>query len=629
MNQNHDAENRQACPPPADCPGAVPACHPAGDKIAGRPPVSPPPQTPPASSGAGPAASQTAPFLPTQSPPSARPSSVPAQPLQTAGAAAYAAPGGRQFSPADISRGDAGGALPLREKYQFKLGQSLFALLFLLLGYLFIRWIFFGRGALDAFLFCLAFYPCLIGYFAVSGVKLRPGQVGFTLFLLLFSLHYLLYGGGFLTFFTSLFLVCASLYLIGCIGGGEKLFAAPAFFTRLARHIFVAPFTCFGALFAAIAKLFAQKGGAKKGVGIFVGLVIALPLSLILIALLSSADAGFARMSEQFFASLGDQLPFHLFQLFLGVLSALFLFGAFAASLRQRREKTPPAPEEGRTIAVPVELICAALTPVLLLYILFFVSQSAYFLAAFGGQLPADMSFAEYARRGFFELCAVAAINALLLFAATVLTKNIGKTARYVRDAYRVILIVFTLILVACAISKLYLYIRAYGLTLTRVYAAWFLVLLSIFFLITLVQVFWTRLKLVKALAVSFLTLFLILCLGSPDYLVAQYNVSAYESGLLAEMDVGALYGLSDEAVEPAARLLDDKDPLVAGQAQDYLTEKAIDYLQTDQGAMSWHLAGARAKAALDEAGIWARAKNELALRQAADTYVENYGYDW
>ena len=28
-------------------------------------------------------------------------------------------------------------------------------------------------------------------------------------------------------------------------------------------------------------------------------------------------------------------------------------------------------------------------------------------------------------------------------------------------------------------------------------------------------------------------------------------------------------------------------------------------------------------------ADIWARAKNELALRQAADTYVENYGYDW
>ena len=59
-----------------------------------------------------------------------------------------------------------------------------------------------------------------------------------------------------------------------------------------------------------------------------------------------------------------------------------------------------------------------ATIPLCVLYLLFFGVQAGYFLSAFRSYLPDGFTFAEYARRGFFELCIVSVINLAVILLA-------------------------------------------------------------------------------------------------------------------------------------------------------------------------------------------------------------------
>ena len=48
--------------------------------------------------------------------------------------------------------------------------------------------------------------------------------------------------------------------------------------------------------------------------------------------------------------------------------------------------------------------LCVALGMISLVYVLYLVSQLAYFSGGFSGILPKGYTMAEYARRGFFEM---------------------------------------------------------------------------------------------------------------------------------------------------------------------------------------------------------------------------------
>ena len=162
------------------------------------------------------------------------------------------------------------------------------------------------------------------------------------------------------------------------------------------------------------------------------------------------------------------------------------------------------------------------------------------------------MSYADYARSGFFQLCAVSAINFLAMIC---LGRYVRREQEAVRRALCVILAVFTLVLTATAVSKLLLYIDRYGLTPDRVYAAWFMLLLAILFVIVLLAQFIPRIKaLPLSLAVT-VALYLLLALSGPNGRIARYNVDRYLSGRTQEIDVDALSSLGDDAIPEMLRL--------------------------------------------------------------------------
>ena len=96
---------------------------------------------------------------------------------------------------------------------------------------------------------------------------------------------------------------------------------------------------------------------------------------------------------------------------------------SFAFSLTKQRKQNAPL-KEGK--GLDTAFITAFLGALSVVYLVYLFSQLAYFFNAFRGLLPEgyDFSYAEYARRGFFELCAVAGINLVLLMGAMLFSRK-------------------------------------------------------------------------------------------------------------------------------------------------------------------------------------------------------------
>ncbi|MBR0481355.1 MAG: DUF4173 domain-containing protein [Firmicutes bacterium] len=105
-------------------------------------------------------------------------------------------------------------------------------------------------------------------------------------------------------------------------------------------------------------------------------------------------------------------------------------------------------------------------------YAVFFVIQGNYLFSAFRGRLPEGFIVSEYARRGFFELCKVMALNFLLLWMATRSADERTRESKAFKAAC-VSLLIESMLFSAVSVSKLGLYISSFGLTPLRVQSSW------------------------------------------------------------------------------------------------------------------------------------------------------------
>lgn len=239
---------------------------------------------------------------------------------------------------------------------------------------------------------------------------------------------------------------------------------------------------------------------------------------------------------------------------------------------------------------LPLAVSGAMLIPLLLVYGLFFFSQWPLYTSAFTGVLPRGWTYADYAREGFFQLCAVCAINGLLYLFVSLFTK-VGQGRGFCR-ALLTVLCLCSLILAATAFSKMVLYVRAYGLTPKRVYSSWAMVLLTAAFLLALLGAYWKKLNIPRALFLLLVCMFGLLCLCDTNAVIAEYNVRAYEQGRLDSVDTSVFWELGDSATPAAARLAED--PRYGEEARRFLSNHGE---KTLWGALCHGVPGLRARA--------------------------------
>ena len=305
-----------------------------------------------------------------------------------------------------------------------------------------------------------------------------------------------------------------------------------------------------------------QSAAGKKRGAVLAGLGLSVPILAVLIFLLMRADAAFEGLMDLLpEMNLGEPLLAVLIGLPLG----FFLYTR--ATALHLAPKAAPARWQGKTMN-PVTLT-TVLAAVCAVYAVYLCSQLAYFVGGFSGILPQEYTLAEYARRGFFEMAWLSAINLGIIALAMALS---GEKATSAIRYLCLFIGIVTLFLVIAASAKMLLYIDAYGLTRLRVLTEVIMIFLALTAGFACIRLFLPKFAYMKAVILCALILGAVTAWADVDTVVAAYNVSAYQSGRLETVDMRHLGGLSDGAVPYIARLTEDADPEIAQKATDILS---------------------------------------------------------
>jgi len=309
-----------------------------------------------------------------------------------------------------------------------------------------------------------------------------------------------------------------------------------------------------------------KEGKRGKKLPIFIGILIAIVLSAILIPMLLRADSGGFRVIVKFFT---DLFTIHLFEFlfyaFFALPIAAYVYGLISGSAHNRHTDTIK-PESVERKAAALRFLQPATVFIVLgtvcgLYLVFIFSQLPYFFSAFTGNRPDGwLIFSEYARQGFFELCGIAAINLAILTIVNVTSKKQRVESRVLK-VFNIALAFITLVLIATAFSKMALYIDAYGLTMPRLLPCVFMVFLAIVFIALIALQKW-NFSIVRFSLITGAVMICILCLSNPDALVVRYNTDRFLNGTLQEYDMEILYRAGKAGILPALDVLDRTDDM-------------------------------------------------------------------
>lgn len=295
-----------------------------------------------------------------------------------------------------------------------------------------------------------------------------------------------------------------------------------------------------------------QTAGEKKSclMTILRGIIISLPIWLIFLGLLYSADLIFAQRIDRLTASLNlENLSELAAQLVLSLLAAYFFAGTilFAA----QRSDQPSTTGTGKPIMPPFLGLMETsiiLGGVILLFVSFVVIQFQYF---FSGQANINLegfTYAEYARRGFGELVGVASLSIVLLKGLSVATKKASAVQQRLFSVLSGGQVALVLVMLVSAFQRLSLYESAYGFTRLRAYSHILIIWLGIFLLAYLMMEFFKHQS--QFINVSLLVMAgfsLTLGVLGIDAFIARKNIERSLQG--QPLDAAYLAGLSSDAV--------------------------------------------------------------------------------
>lgn len=245
------------------------------------------------------------------------------------------------------------------------------------------------------------------------------------------------------------------------------------------------------------------------------GVLMAIPLLCVILALLMRSDAAFSHLAISVFQHLTVTSSWFKIALMV-VFSYIFFYGCICgvSRLNLSCENT-----DSRKWAVSLGITILLLLT--LLYLTFCSVQVIVIFSQGTSILPANYTYAQYARQGFFELLYVSIINLVIVF--------ISLTKFQTHPGLNVILSIFcgcTFFLIGSSAYRMLLYIQEYHLTFLRILVLWFLCLLSLLILGVIITIYKRSFPLFHYCVVVITALYLGFLCMQPDALIMKYNLA-------------------------------------------------------------------------------------------------------
>lgn len=259
-------------------------------------------------------------------------------------------------------------------------------------------------------------------------------------------------------------------------------------------------------------------------------LLITAPILVVFTLLLTQADPVFGSLFTFLDLDLEVVLSHVVIAGFFAWVVAGWLRGALLAPPGGAGTPAAPLPFTLSLGATDVTLALGALN---VLFAAFVVAQISWL---FGGEAlvlrTTGLSYADYARRGFFELMGVAGLLLpVLLGAQALIPASDVRTLRFYRRLAVPLVLLLGAILVSAG-ARMRLYVQYYGISTDRLYASAFMIWLAIVFVWLALTVLRSRPRaFATGLVVSGLVVLFTLNVLNPDLLVARTNLARGAAG--------------------------------------------------------------------------------------------------
>jgi hypothetical protein len=276
---------------------------------------------------------------------------------------------------------------------------------------------------------------------------------------------------------------------------------------------------------------------------IFIGLLISLPVLFVILNLLMSADSQFERMMGEI-PRLFETFNPEIFARMVIVLIFTFAFFGLMQVLLKKQIKAVIHKDNNFSFNVDAIISITVLVLINVVYILFTIVQFKYF---FSGSLQGDFTYAEYARKGFFELLFVTLINLSITVFVVNLVKHSSKLTKRLIQILLTALVLSSAVMLSSAFMRLSMYEEAYGFTFIRVMAHSFMIFLVIIYTYTLLKIWIEKLSLFHFYFISALIYYTTMNIIDVDKIIVDNNIERYEQ--TGKIDIFYLDGLSHTGI--------------------------------------------------------------------------------
>ena len=360
------------------------------------------------------------------------------------------------------------------------------------------------------------------------------------------------------------------------------------------REIFRAPLTVMSKLWPAagfvVSPLLPRRGAPGRLGPVLRGAVLGSLLLLVFGSLFASADRAFARIVTDLLLPNVDLglVPARL------IVFGVTLVGSGALILSGRRYAL--AADGDVSVSEPTRRLgrtewLTALTLLDLLFVGFVLVQVTVLFAGHPYVLATEgVTYAEYARQGFFQLLAVGALTLAVIAGAVRWARREGSRDTLLLRLLLGTLSLLTLVILASALRRLNLYEDAYGLTQLRLSVHATILWMAGIFVLLLVAGATMRTSWLPRVAVLFTAAGLVVfTLVNPDGIVAARNVARFEA--TGELDLAYVQALSVDAVPALAAL--------PPGLRCWALRPIADRLTLSDPFLGWNLSRARARSVL------------------------------
>ena len=421
-----------------------------------------------------------------------------------------------------------------------------------------VEFFFFSAGGLGWTIFWLLFLPIYALIFLLKDKKLAkdskkfaPLDVVSIILIVLLSLPFMLYNNPVLWFLNTLSLMAlvSTLYLRQIFS--ERLDSL-RFIVELTLGTLARPFAKLREAFLTFSSSKSDNAKSRRRnliIKTVWSVVAASVIVAILATLLAASDLVFAemlgRIGEWFNSlNLGD----FIWHIFLMLLVFPFCLSFILTYILKTKYTSSLELEYAGKKVLPTLPVAIVLSFINLLYLVFAIIQFK-FLFSGGTQLPDGITYADYARAGFFQLSAISIINVIIVAITVKFSERNGRAGTLLR-ILSVALVALAAVQVASSWLRMSLYVQVYGLSQLRLFVFTALIVIAAIFVVLILREFIKKVPLFTSIAAIILFVLVGLNYIVPDAKVAQYNINHYLSGDIKnnDLDLDYLWDLSNDS---------------------------------------------------------------------------------